>query len=132
FPLALLQLIGDANGDQTLRFAGAVYFKNYIKRNWDNENADHITPQDRLTIKNEIVQLMISTPERTQLQISDALSIIAAEDFPEQWENLMPELTSKLSDTDYKTNNGILQTAHSIFKKQVEMLTWNNVFRITN
>lgn len=34
FPLALVRLIGDANVDQTLRFTGAVYFKNYIKRNW--------------------------------------------------------------------------------------------------
>ncbi|KAI8097100.1 Cse1-domain-containing protein [Halteromyces radiatus] len=62
-------------------------------------------------------------PERVQLQISDALSIIAAEDFPGNWSTLIPELTSKLSDTDYKTNNGILQTAHSIFKK------WRSQFR---
>ncbi|KAI8332444.1 Cse1-domain-containing protein [Chlamydoabsidia padenii] len=125
FSLALLQLIADVNVDQTLRFTGAVYFKNYIKRNWvpDNENSDNISAEDRRTIKTQIVQLMISVPERTQLQISDALSIMAAEDFPQNWESLMPELTSKLSDTDYKTNNGILQTAHSIFKK------WRSQFR---
>jgi hypothetical protein len=33
---------------------------------------------------------MISVPERTQLQISDALSIIASEDFPQHWTTLMP------------------------------------------
>jgi hypothetical protein len=33
---------------------------------------------------------MISVPEKLQLQISDALSIIAASDFPEEWETLLP------------------------------------------
>lgn len=34
FPLLLLKVISDESVDQTLRFAGAVYFKNYIKRHW--------------------------------------------------------------------------------------------------
>ncbi|CAO3610336.1 unnamed protein product [Cunninghamella blakesleeana] len=125
FPLALVQLISDQNIDQTIRFTAAVYFKNYIKRNWvpDNQNENYITADDRQQIKNGIVELMISVPERIQLQISDALSIIANEDFPEQWQNLIPELTSKFSDHDYKINNGILHTAHSIFKK------WRSQFR---
>lgn len=36
FPLLLLKLISDEAVDQTLRMAGAVYFKNYIKRYWVN------------------------------------------------------------------------------------------------
>lgn len=34
FPLLLLKLLSDNNADMTLRFAGALYFKNYIKRHW--------------------------------------------------------------------------------------------------
>ncbi|CAO3609832.1 unnamed protein product [Mucor hiemalis] len=88
--------------------ASAVYFKNYVKRHWvrDNEEvADKIAEQDRKEIKNQIVQLMITVPEKLQLQISDALALIAASDFPEKWENLLPELISKLSPTDYRVNN---------------------------
>lgn len=91
--------------------AGAVYFKNYIKRHWvnvsildiflfssftnyskqDNEDAvNKIAEQDRVEIKNQIVQLMITVPEKLQLQISDALTLIAASDFPEKWESLLP------------------------------------------
>ncbi|KAG0191747.1 importin-alpha export receptor [Apophysomyces sp. BC1034] len=94
FPLLLLKLISDENVDQTLRFAGALFFKNYVKRHWvpDTEEANKITLQDRTEIKSQIVQLMISVPEKLQLQISDALSIIAEEDFPDNWENLLPEL----------------------------------------
>lgn len=36
FPILLLKLISDESVDQTLRIAGAVYFKNYIKRHWVN------------------------------------------------------------------------------------------------
>lgn len=34
FPLLLLYLIDKAEVDLTIRVAGAVAFKNYIKRNW--------------------------------------------------------------------------------------------------
>ncbi|KAI8365486.1 Cse1-domain-containing protein [Choanephora cucurbitarum] len=126
FPMLLLRAISDEAGDMTIRMAGAVYFKNYIKRNWvlENENeADKIALQDRLEIKRQIVQLMITVPDKLQLQISDALSLIAASDFPEKWDTLLPELISKLSPTDYRVNNGILGTAHSIFKR------WRSAFR---
>ncbi|KAI7905006.1 Cse1-domain-containing protein [Cokeromyces recurvatus] len=66
---------------------------------------------------------MITVPDKLQLQISDALSLIAATDFPEKWTTLLPELISKLSPTDYRVNNGILGTAHSIFKR------WRSAFR---
>ncbi|ORX62315.1 importin-alpha re-exporter [Hesseltinella vesiculosa] len=125
FANTLVQLLANDSTDPTLRFTVAVYFKNYIKRNWvpDDENSDRINAQDREMIKNQVVSLMITVPERMQLQISDALSIIASEDFPDRWQTLLPELVSRFSDTDYKTNNGILQTAHSIFKK------WRSQFK---
>ncbi|GAA5802690.1 Cse1-domain-containing protein [Helicostylum pulchrum] len=126
FPLLLLKLISDEAVDQTLRMAGAVYFKNFIKRYWVNdyeEAVDKIAQQDRVEIKNQIVQLMITVPDKLQLQISDALTLIAASDFPDKWESLLPELINKLSATDYRVNNGILGTAHSIFKR------WRSAFR---
>lgn len=49
-----------------------------------------IAESDRIAIKNEIVQLMITVPEKIQFQISDALTLIAAADFPDQWEGLLP------------------------------------------
>ncbi|RCH88978.1 importin-alpha export receptor, partial [Rhizopus stolonifer] len=99
---------------------------NFVKRHWvmENENeADKIALPDRIEIKRQIVQLMITVPDKLQLQISDALSLIAASDFPEKWDTLLPELISKLSPTDYRVNNGILGTAHSIFKR------WRSAFR---
>lgn len=34
FPILLLKVISDDSVDQTVRMAGAVYFKNYVKRHW--------------------------------------------------------------------------------------------------
>lgn len=36
------------------------------------------------------MQLMITVPDKLQLQISDALSLIAESDFPAHWESLLP------------------------------------------
>ena len=33
---------------------------------------------------------MITVPDKLQLQISDALTLIAAADFPEKWDTLLP------------------------------------------
>ncbi|KAH8547636.1 putative importin-alpha export receptor [Umbelopsis sp. PMI_123] len=125
FPLLVIKLISDQSADQTLRFAASVFFKNYVKRHWvpDDENANKIAPEDRAAIKSQIVDLMISVPERLQFQVSEALSIIATSDFPEEWQELLPTLISKFSTTDYQVNNGVLQTAHSIFKP------WRSQFR---
>jgi len=125
FPLLVIKLVGDQSADPTLRFAAALFFKNYVKRHWvpDDENANKIALEDRAAIKAQIVDLMIAVPEKLQVQVSEALSIIASSDFPDDWEELLPSLINKLSTTDYQVNNGVLQTAHSIFKP------WRSQFR---
>ncbi|CAM0141374.1 importin-alpha export receptor [Umbelopsis sp. WA50703] len=125
FPLLVIKLIGDQTADPTIRFAAALFFKNYVKRHWvpDDETANKIALEDRAAVKAQLVDLMIAVPEKIQLQISEAVSIIAASDFPEDWEQLLPNLIGKLSTTDYQVNNGVLQTAHSIFKP------WRSQFR---
>ncbi|RUP48679.1 Cse1-domain-containing protein [Jimgerdemannia flammicorona] len=128
YPLLVLKLVTDEKTEPTLRFAAALLFKNYVKRNWalseDEEPVqDKISPQDRDAIKAQLVDLMIAVPEKIQLQLSEALTIIADHDFPRKWENLLRQLISKFSTNDYKVNNGVLQTAHSIFKR------WRHQFR---
>lgn len=34
YPLLLLHLVGKGEMDMTIRIAGAIAFKNYVKRNW--------------------------------------------------------------------------------------------------
>jgi exportin-2 (importin alpha re-exporter) len=104
-----------------LRITASITFKNYIKKNWkcseENDFADKIQQQDRDAIKFSITDLMLTSPEQIQRQLSDAISIISREDFPDKWPNLLPTMVEKLKAGDFHIINGILRTAHSIFKR---------------
>ncbi|CAL1277563.1 unnamed protein product [Larinioides sclopetarius] len=119
YPVLLLTLVDKAEVDMTIRVAGAVTFKNYVKRNWriviDDVNKIH--DSDRETIKQLIVSLMLRSPEQIQRQLSDAVGIIGREDFPEKWPNLIQEMVSHFQSGDFHAINGVLHTAHSLFKR---------------
>ena len=53
YPLLLLNLVDKDGVDMTLRVAGAVTFKNYVKRNWkvEEDAIDKIHHSDRETVK---------------------------------------------------------------------------------
>lgn len=119
YALLLLHLVGKENINITIRIAGAVAFKNYIKRNWnvDEDGTDHIHAEDREAVKQLIVNMMLVAPDAIQKQLSDAVSIIGKHDFPEKWPNLITEMVEKFSTGDFHVINGILHTAHSLFKR---------------
>lgn len=110
-----------------LRVSASITFKNYIKRNWamsDDTDSQLTTPdvnkineQDRLAIKASIIDLMLTSPEQIQRQLSDAISIISKEDFPDKWPNLLSGMVENLGKGDFHLINGVLRTAHSIFKR---------------
>jgi exportin-2 (importin alpha re-exporter) len=106
----------------TIRVAGAIAFKNYIKNNWgkhlDNpDEADRIHESDRDAIKSLIVPMMLKSPISVQKQFSDAIQIIGKYDFPKKWPQLMDEMIQKFQTGDFHVINGVLKTAHSLFKR---------------
>lgn len=119
YPLLLLNLVDRDNIDLTLRVAGAVTFKNYVKRNWkiDEDEPNKIHQTDRDTVKQLIISLMLKAPQMVQRQLGDAVSIIGKEDFPAKWPNLITEMVEKFNTGDFHIINGVLHTAHSIFKR---------------
>ncbi|XP_013137862.1 PREDICTED: exportin-2 [Papilio polytes] len=119
YAILLLHLIDKDTVDLTIRIAGAVAFKNYIKRNWpvEEDGADNIHANDRAAIKGLIVSLMLKSPEAIQRQFSDAVSIIGKYDFPQKWPGLISEMVEKFATGDFHIINGVLRTAHSLFKK---------------
>ncbi|KAI8825582.1 Cse1-domain-containing protein [Fimicolochytrium jonesii] len=130
FPIVLLKLVQNPATEQTVRFAGSIYFKNYVKRHWSPEDGaqDVIAVQDRDAIKTYIVGLMLSVPHGIQMQLGEAVSIIADMDFPDSWEGLIPEILSKISPTDFESNAGLLQVAHSIFKRYRSAMKSNALY----
>ncbi|XP_045151350.1 exportin-2 [Echinops telfairi] len=60
---------------------------------------------------------MLSSPEQMQKQLSDAISIIGREDFPQKWPDLLTEMVNRFQSGDFHVINGVLRTAHSLFKR---------------
>ncbi|CAG0882648.1 unnamed protein product [Darwinula stevensoni] len=118
YPILLLKMLNWDQVDQNVRVAAAVMFKNCIKRNWQcgEEDDDRIHPEDRLAIKQLIVDLMLNSPEAIQRQLSDAISTISTHDFPKKWPNLIGDLVGKFNSGDFHVINGVLRTCHSLFK----------------
>uniref|UniRef100_A0A0A9WHR6 Exportin-2 n=1 Tax=Lygus hesperus TaxID=30085 RepID=A0A0A9WHR6_LYGHE len=119
YPILLLNLINLPNADPTIKVAGAITFKNYVKRNWpmSEEGVDRIHPDDRDQVKVLIVDIMLISPPAVQKQLSDAINIIGKSDFPRKWPTLLTHMIGKFQTGDFHVINGILQTAHSIFKR---------------
>ena len=124
FSLALLQIVAGDKFSQPTRLASALFFKNFIKRNWIDENGSHVLPQQEVaTIKSELIGLMVKVPPSIQAQLGDAISIIADSDFYQQWDTLVDDLVSRFTPDNTQVNNGVLQVAHSIFKR------WEPLYR---
>lgn len=118
YALVLLTIVSEERHAINIRLAAALAFKNFIRHNYVDEDGNYKLPADDVaTIKKEIVGLMISSPPTIQTQLGEAISIIADSDFWERWDTLTADLVSRLSDTDYKITNGVLEVAHSIFAR---------------
>lgn len=48
-----------------------------------------ISENDRKLIKTNIVELMLKSPDSIQRQLSEAISIVGREDFPDKWNDLL-------------------------------------------
>ncbi|KAI7823046.1 Cse1-domain-containing protein [Gamsiella multidivaricata] len=130
FGQLVLQLVATKSFDVNIRFAASLLFKNFVRRNWmnDDDGDSRISTVDRDAIKSRIVDLMTISEARIQLQLSDAVTQIADSDFPQKWQGLIPELVSKLNPNDFVTNNGLLQTAHSIFQRWRPLYPSDNLY----
>ncbi|KAJ3354073.1 Exportin-2 [Entophlyctis luteolus] len=130
FSIVLLQVVSAPDLDPSIRITAAVYFKNFVKKHWKQVEGepDKIASTDRMAIKANIVDLMISAHHQIQLQLSEAVTMIADNDFPDQWSELIPLLVSKLDANNFDINAGVLQTAHSIFKRWRHQVASNALF----
>ena len=88
----VLQLAQDASQQKPVRQSAALSFKNWIKANWALEDAPTpLSTQTAESLKQSIVAIMISLSGEPalQVQIGEAIAIMAESDFPDQWDNLI-------------------------------------------
>ncbi|KAF8063522.1 CAS/CSE protein [Lyophyllum atratum] len=116
----LLRLVLEPSQDRAVRLAGGVYLKNITKLRWE-EDVQPLAEQDKAALRSELVPAMLalSNPadKAVRAQVAESVSLIAELDFPQKWTDLIDQLVSSLSATDYNVNIGVLQTAHSIFRQ---------------
>ncbi|XP_003386477.1 PREDICTED: exportin-2-like [Amphimedon queenslandica] len=118
YPMLLLQITDDQTIDTHTRQAASIVFKNFVKRNWRIvDKTSTISDVDRQLIKTHIVSLMLKSPEALQKQLSDAITIIGREDFPNNWPGLIEEMVGHFKTGDFHVINGVLRTAHSLTKR---------------
>eukprot|EP00396_MALV-II-16_sp_LP-1_P000100 gene100-400_t len=76
--------------------AGAIFFKNYIKKHYPLFGEGGLPTQDRTAVKENLVQLLMLSPEMVQKQLIASVEEIAICDFPFEWTNLVPDLKKSL------------------------------------
>ena len=99
YSLGVLSLAAYDQVELQVRQAAAVNFKNAVKNRWQPADPEAVTPihdGEKTEIKVRIIGLMLSTPPQVQAQLSASLAIMSSTDFPDKWENLLPELTAQL------------------------------------
>ena len=106
FSLVLLNIVNsDSLPLDRARLPAAIYFKNFISRNWtvcgqaislssadanQDEDGHYKLPEAEVAaIKNELIGLMISVPPKLQSQLGEAVSVIADSDFWTRWNTLV-------------------------------------------
>ncbi|CAE8654897.1 unnamed protein product, partial [Polarella glacialis] len=119
FGLMLLELLRSASVDPTTRQAGAIFFKNYIIRQWTVQGAGGgITAPDRQAIKQHLLSLMLQAPKQVQVQLARGLEEISITDYPAEWQSLLPEMVQHLKTSqDMSVLKGTMETAHTVFLK---------------
>ncbi|KAI9049173.1 hypothetical protein LZ554_007020 [Drepanopeziza brunnea f. sp. 'monogermtubi'] len=118
FSLLLLNIVASESLPLNTRLSGALVFKNFIKFNWVDEDGNHKLPVDEVTtIKKELIGLMITVPASIQSQLGETISVIADSDFWTKWDSLVDDLVSRLTPDNPRVNIGVLEVAHSIFKR---------------
>ncbi|XP_065835695.1 exportin-2-like [Oscarella lobularis] len=121
YPRLLLHLLENESAESEIRVIAAVTFKNYVKRNWRiiEDHPNRINDADRQFVRTSIIDMMLKMPERIQVQLSEAISIIGREDFPAKWPELLAQLVEKFKNEsgNFHVIDGVLRTAHSLFRR---------------
>lgn len=125
----LLELLQDASVNGGARQAGAIYFKNFVRRQWSVESGG-ISVSDRQAIKQHLLSLMLQAPKAIQVQLAAGLEEISITDYPAEWQSLLPELVQHLKTSqDMSVLKGTMETAHTVFMKFRSQARSNDLLR---
>lgn len=123
FSVALLHLVENAAVPLHVRQAAAVYLKNHMARVYGDVNWKSTAPDDRAAIKATLVDAMLRAPLPVRRQLNQVLATIAEHEYPDDWQQLMPDLGGRLQalvttrPIDWAATQAVLETLHSVFER---------------
>ncbi|TPP63258.1 Exportin-2 [Fasciola gigantica] len=133
YSTCLLRLVQDSSLPVPTRLAAAITFKNFVKNFWKNDidGGNKISDGDRDQVRNQLIGSMLSVTGPLQQQLSEAIGIIWKEDFPHRWPTLIPDLVQRMAQlgADLSMVQGVLQTAHTLFKRYRHEFAGDDLFR---
>lgn len=74
---------------------------------------------DKQAIKQHIIDLMLAVPADIQRLVAASLECISETDFPNKWQDLLPNLLKRLQTSDFNVILGVLNTIHAILRRFV-------------
>ncbi|CAK9302241.1 unnamed protein product [Gordionus sp. m RMFG-2023] len=125
FSQMVLQVIVSENYNMPIRQAAAIYFKNYITKNWHHIETDFqhqeskiviIIESDKIIIKDNIIEAIIHSPDILRSQLALCVNTMIKYDYPNKWPKLLNKLEIFLKDNNYDICLGGLNCLHQLVK----------------
>lgn len=126
FLTLLLQVVMSNDVQIPVRQSGGIYLKNMVSQFWKDrdpsELIDGVQPyvipeQDKVIIRENIVEAVIHAPELIRLQLTVCVSQILRHDFPDKWPGVIDKVNGYLAENSRATWMGALLTLYQIVKK---------------
>lgn len=124
FAPILLQVVMQDPIDMPVRQAGVVYLKNMITQFWQDREVENpsdpvpfnIHEQDRLAIRNTVVEAIIQAPDPVRVQLCVCLSTIIKHDYPGRWSNIPEKLALFIQSDNHATWMGAFMCLYQMVK----------------
>ena len=125
FMIELLKIVTADEASMGVRQAASIYFKNLVRREWDNGGTriakkttkSELPDEDKEVVRENLAEALMVAPPLIRSQLAEGVRYIAYTDFPEQWPGLFPTLMGNLQSGDQTRMYGALIALRVVCKK---------------
>jgi len=143
FAPILLQVVMAEQVDMPVRQAGVIYLKNQVTQYWEEREAEtpgaavpfSIHEQDKVAIRENIVEAVIQAPLQVRVQLSVCISQMVKHDYPGRWPGIAEKVAMYMQSDKAETWLGATICLYQLiknfeYKKPEERGTLNEAMRV--
>ncbi|XP_064603784.1 importin-7-like [Liolophura sinensis] len=124
FAPILLHVVMSEQFEMPVRQAGVIYLKNMVTQFWQDREAEtpgeavpfNVHEHDRHTIRQNIVEAIIQSPEVIRVQLCVCVSHIAKYDYPGRWPDFAQKIAMYITSDNQATLMGALMCLYQLVK----------------